>query len=219
MNNMNKSSSNPLSCTWLKKRAEMYSNLAESGLSTLNKVGFHFSDPYDCWVCVTISIDGKEVVKARLSNVLWGDPVRELIDWAESCTGGTSNYCFPFGEGTDYIFHYENLLFNQREKNGKWLATGIFSLYIKRIGDVQLEYALCDTKEFLESFYNAILDFTKRQEANENVVDDWAWDLYGGLGDQNSEEDRKQAKKMMLDNMRSPIIEEYIKMKPLIIMN
>ena len=152
MNNMNKSSSNPLSCTWLKKRAEMYSNLAESGLSTLNKVGFHFSDPYDCWVCVTISIDGKEVVKARLSNVLWGDPVRELIDWAESCTGGTSNYCFPFGEGTDYIFHYENLLFNQREKNGKWLATGIFSLYIKGLETSSLNTHYVIQKSFWRAF-------------------------------------------------------------------
>jgi hypothetical protein len=202
-----------LSCTWLKKRAEMYSNIAKSGLSTLDKVEFHFSDPHDCWVWVTISIDGKEVAKARLSNVLWGDPVRNMIDWAESCTNNTSNYCFPFGEGTDYVFHYEDLLFNQREENGKWLGTGIFSLYINRMGDIQFVYALCDTKEFLESFYNAILDFAKRQEANENVVEEWAWEIYGDGREEYSEEEKELTRKKMLDNLKSPVIEEYIRKK------
>lgn len=210
---MNELSPNYLSYTWLKKRAEMYSYIAESGFYPLRKVGFHFSDPHAGWVDVTISIDGEEVAKACLSNVLDGDPVGEMIDWAESCTKDPSNYCFPFGEGTDYIFHYENLLYNQSEKNGKWLDTGIFSLFIKRMDGIQFEYALCDTKEFVESFYNAILDFAKHQETNENVVYDWAGEIYGDGGEEYSEEDKQQARKRMIDNIKSPILEEYIKRK------
>ena len=210
---MNELSPNYLPYILLKKRAEMYSNIAESGFCPLKKVSFHFSDTYAGWVDVTVSIDGEEVAKARLSNVLSSDPVGEMIDWVEACTNNHSNYCFPFGEGTDYIFHYEDLLYSpiQRKKDGKKLDTGIFYLFIKRIEGIQFEYALCDTKVFVKSFYDAILDFAKRQEANQNIVDDWAGDLYGDGREKYSEEDKQKVRRRMLDNMRSLIIEEYIK--------
>ena len=69
--------------SWMQKRAEMYSAIAESDFLNLKKVDFCFADPEAGWVDMTVRFDGKTVAELSLSGVWGSDPVADLLIWTE----------------------------------------------------------------------------------------------------------------------------------------
>ena len=169
---------------WLKKRAKMYAAIAESDYSDLKKVDFHFDDPEAGWVDMTIKFDGKVVAELQLSGVWGSDPVGDLMKWMEDCIESheVPHYLYHDGEGRDYVFHFEELMFPPEYEGfdyKHYYSTGIFSLFIYDLGNEKYIYTLCNPEEFRENLYKAIRDFAKRQENSERSVEEWAWFVYG----------------------------------------
>ena len=117
-------------------------------------------------------------------------------------------------------FHFESFIFPPFEpkiENGHFYEAGLFSLFLGENNGAMI-YAMCDIKDFRTNLYNAICDFAERQKTSVNAVRDWAWYIYDQkiLGrykegeECDDEEDNLLARKMMLDNLRSRIIEKYI---------
>lgn len=201
----------------------MYAAIAEGDYSDLKKVDFHFADPEAGWVDMTIRFDGKTVAELSLSGVWGSDPVADLLKWMEDCIKSheVPHYLYHDGEGRDYAFHFEELMFPP-EYDGfdykQYYSTGIFSLFIYDFDDVKYTYTLCDLDEFRKNLYKAVRDFAKRQKANDRAVREWAWYIY----DQkvlnrykenekcDDEKDEKLARKMMLRHLKSSKIEKYL---------
>ena len=66
---------------WLKKRAEMYEAIAESGYTSLKNVEFHFANPDAGWVVMTIKFDGKEFRTAELFAIYVNSHALTESDW------------------------------------------------------------------------------------------------------------------------------------------
>ena len=209
--------------SWLQKRAEMYSSVSECDFSDLKKVDFHFDDPEAGWVDMTVSFDDVAVAEISLSGVWGRDPVAELLRWTENCIRSPEvpHYLYHDGERNDFVFHFESFIFPPVEpkiENGHFYEAGLFSLFLGDNNGAMI-YAMCDIKDFRTNLYNAICDFAERQKTNVNAVRDWAWYIYDQkiLGrykegeECDDEEDNQLARKMMLDNLRSRIIEKYLR--------
>lgn len=212
---------------WLQKRAEMFSAIAESDFKHVKNVDFHFDDPDAGWVDMTIRIDGEVVAELHLSGVWGSDPVADLLRWTERCieVPNVPHYLYHDGENPEIVFHFEELRFPPDDIDYEhYYATGIFSLFQSGVFDEKhtdglhyiddFLYTLCDIRDFRTNLYNAVCDFAERQKTNERAVEDWAWYIY----DQkvlsrykedekcDDEEDERLARKMMLKNLKSPII-------------
>ena len=207
---------------WLEKRAQMYSTIAKNDFKQLKKVEFYFADPEAGWVDMTIRFDGNVVVELPLTGI-WGDPLADLLRWTEECIMTTEipHFIYHDGEGRDFVFHFEGLMFppeDSRFDNCRFYETGIFSLFMYNLRDEKFIFTLCDILDFRKNLYTAICDFAERQKTNENAVRGWAWYIYdqkilGRYKDGEAcdeEEDDRLARKMMLTNLRSRIIEKNI---------
>ncbi len=209
--------------SWMQKRAEMYSAIAKSDFLNLKKVDFYFADPEAGWVDMTVSFDGAAVAELSLSGVWGSDPVADLLIWTEKCIKDNHipHYLYHDGEGRDYVFHFEELMFPPKYDGfdyKHYYSSGIFSLFIYDRGNERFIYTLCDTEEFRKNLYKAVCDFAKRQKNNDRAVRDWAWYIY----DQkvlnrykenekcDDEKDEKLARKMMLRHLKSSKIEKYL---------
>lgn len=212
------------SYSWMQKRAEMYSAIAESDFLNLKKVDFYFADPEAGWVDMTIRFDGETVAELSLSDVWGSDPLADLLKWTEKCIKNNHipHYLYHDGEGRDIVFHFEELMFPPKNDNfdyKHYYSTGIVSLFTYDLDKEKFIYTLCDTKEFRKNLYKAVRDFAKRQKANDRAVRDWAWYIYDQKvlsrykenGKCDDAEDERLARKMMLKNLRSSMVEKYIK--------
>lgn len=186
----------------------MMTAVAEGRLAEKKKrVVFEFGDPDSGWVHLTVMFDDEPVYTLSLTNV-WGDPVQQLLQWLERIASEQYEpQCLHHdGEGRDYVFMFERMLFPTDEiydEDNRYYDYGLFSVY----GDgcdrlAELVWAVCDTDEFVEGLYASIQDFARRLKQNGSAVRRWG---YGFLSQ------NEHGLKRMLDNLRSDMLDQYFK--------
>ena len=165
------------------------------------------------WIDIHILVNGEEKVLINTSDVY--EPYVDIREWLERIVSHifdfTPNGVNIYDECYNYILYYEPILFQTDE-----LLTptppelgGLFYIYDGYERKIVAD-AFCETKEFVRSFYQKILDFALSLRGNEEFIDDWCWNAYNKECAEMWENKDPEIKNIFVNKVSSGLIEQFI---------
>ena len=197
---------------WFLSRSKLLAKYAEELPKNIKHIKVLFDKPEYGWINAHFSINNNEMTFLEFSSVY--EPFVDIIAWLEriysyrfevsilriDCEGYEAELCY------EPILYYD---YNKWKGHGHYTEYGIFYIYETSTDEITLD-AFCHPKDLVKSFYNAIIDYAKEMQNDDDFIDHWVWDAYNGeMGTYN--EDSPELKDFFLDKVRSEIIEDYIK--------
>lgn len=153
---------------WFAERSRVYKELSEREnlFKKLDSTFFYFSSPDAGWIDMEMYLNGKKRFACPCSCVY--DPFPDMKRWLEdivrSCNMETTMHIDC--EGEEMYLHYEKLRDEvfcistkdswRHSKTEKYSEIGLFYVYDSSSDSIPL-YALCETKDFINSIYLALL--------------------------------------------------------------
>lgn len=159
---------------WFLERARIYQQLGEQFPKSLDKVTFSFSNPEAGWMNMTVKVNGETKLEVPISTCF--DPFADFSRWMQDIVKEAyqeQTVGFDY-EGACCYFHYEQLtsprigaevIYDENgNRTNEWrdydansrYEVGLF--YIYNSGKDNIPFcAICKTKDFINSFYTALL--------------------------------------------------------------
>ena len=178
---------------WFTERSRVYKEISERDdlLKKLDSPFFYFTPPEAGWIDMEMYLNGKKRLTCSCSCVY--DPFPEMIRWLEAIvrSNNMETTMRIDTEGEEIYLHYEKLRnweFCVSTKNN-WRSCskhlyselGLFFVYNSASDSIPF-YALCETKDFVNSIYLALLtlcgncynshfsDFVEEWYLDENIL-------------------------------------------------
>ena len=202
---------------WLLERSRLFAEYAEREPNICDRVGVRLENKKWGWINAYFSINGEEKNLIELSNVY--EPFVDIKKWLENIVKNEKEYKHIVSmveincEGYGAALYYEPMLTLNNNWNGcePWICldTGIFYIFDSADNKVWAD-AICDTRDFVKSIYESIINFAKEMQQDDGFIDDWVWDAYNNeMGPYNGDE--PELKELFLKKVKSEEIEDYIK--------
>lgn len=152
---------------WFTERSRVYKEISEWDdlFKKLDSTFFYFNPPEAGWIDMEIYLNGKKRFVCPCSNVY--DPFQDMIRWLETIVRGDNmeTTIRIDTEGDDVYLHYEKLCDAEEGVVKTTLRhydansdpeIGLFFVYDSCSDSIPL-YAVCETKDFVNSIYLALL--------------------------------------------------------------
>lgn len=180
---------------WFLERARIYQQFGERFPKSLDKVTFSFSNPKAGWMDMTVKVNDEIKLEVPISTCF--NPFMDFSRWMQDIVKEAyqeQTVGFDY-EGAGCYFHYEQLISPQigaeviYDENGnrtnEWryfdansrYEVGLFYIYNSGMDNIPV-CAVCKTKDFINSFYTALL--WHFANGNKNFEHEW---FYGENAD------------------------------------
>ncbi len=198
---------------WLHERSMLFEKYAFNMPTKPDRIDLQLEYTGYGWIDMHILVNGEEKVLINTSDVY--EPYVDTREWLEQIVSHifdfTPNGVNIYDKCYNYILYYEPILFQTDE-----LLTptppelcGLFYIYDGYERKIVAD-AFCETKEFVRSFYQKILDFALSLRGNEEFVDDWCWDAYNAEWAAMWEKNDPEIGNIFVNKVSSNLIEKFI---------
>ena len=198
---------------WLHERSMLFEKYAFNMPTKPDRIDLQLEYTGYGWIDMHILVNGEEKVLINTSDVY--ESYVDTREWLEQIVSHifdfTPNGVNIYDECYNYILYYEPILFQTDE-----LLTptppelcGLFYIYDGYERKIVAD-AFCETKEFVRSFYQKILDFALSLRGNEEFVDDWCWDAYNAECAAMWEKNDPEIGNIFVNKVSSNLIEKFI---------
>lgn len=193
----------------------VYQRYVDGVPDEFDEIDFTFDFPIVGWIDMHLYKNGQTVNFVELSYVY--EPFENMKDWIESValgtkTGMTSNLCIET-EGPKQVFSFQPIWTCPYGKsNGKSVYhgdTGIFTIYDEAENRIIFE-AYCETRQLVEKFYGALLNYAKSMSEKKEFVDAWISTAYNHEMSE-YEDDSPELQQLFLKKIQSPILDAWVK--------
>lgn len=196
---------------WFEHRSQIYAELAKKGALNrpLDSVTFNFAEPEVGWIDVSVFVNGEKKAFIPLSDVY--DPFDDIKEWLESIVKkiNHTNTILIDCESEHVFLAYEHISIYSEEfpnDDKKHRSMGLFYIY-NSYDDKILFSALCNTTEFISSFYRSLREMVL-QCKEYHFNDHWYCAPYYEDNDDDEEIDENR---VFYDHIESSIVESYLK--------
>ena len=200
---------------WLYERSQFLSHIVSNLPKGADHVQFRFGPPKFGWIDLHFIVNGEEKNIINLSDVY--EPFTDIRKWLENIVEHLYDFT-PFGvnidcESYNVLLYYEPFPIVSDAMLSKNPPTelGLFYTYDSYEKKV-LAGALCETKEFVTTIYNNIIQYAREMKNNDMFVDEWVEEAYKEeWGDLDGYDPR--VKEIFINVVSSPILDKFIKEK------
>ena len=193
----------------LLERSKLFARYAEKMPRKADKVEVQLDFPYCGLIKIHFLVNDEEKLLIDASNVY--EPFEDIRDWLEQIV----KQIFDFtpaavtinDEFDDYILYYEPIYFHPDELLTKHppRLDGLFYVYDSCEKTIVSE-AVVETKKFVRSIYESILNYANESSRSDEFVDAWTLNAYYD----DIEEDDPRWKDLFVQKVTSPIVEKFL---------
>jgi hypothetical protein len=165
----------------LLERSKLFARYAENMPSKTDKLELQLDFPYCGLIKMHFLVNNEEKLLIDASNVY--EPFEDIRDWLDRIV--TQIFDFTTAavkindEFDDYILYYEPIYFHPDELLTKHppKLDGLFYVYDSCERTIVSE-AVVETKKFVKSIYESILNYANESSRSDEFVDSWTYDAY-----------------------------------------
>lgn len=193
----------------LLERSKLFARYAENMPSKTDKLELQLDFPYCGLIKMHFLVNNEEKLLIDASNVY--EPFEDIRDWLDRIV--TQIFDFTTAavkindEFDDYILYYEPIYFHPDELLTKHppKLDGLFYVYDSCERTIVSE-AVVETKKFVKSIYESILNYANESSRSDEFVDSWTYDAYYD----DIEEGDPRWRDLFIQKVTSPLVERFL---------